>query len=194
MFNLVAVGSRQIGTHAAIVAGDNDTTSTCWLGLIIAVPHRQSGLLICFHQELGIFVLANTSDVDHRICWEEVLYTASRVLCRSSSQQFRLSVLDELFVERHVLLFRQDCIVRLETVLIEKGIITAGVQSAKTSKLFLQSSGGPDQVLFLVSLFARLKKSHLPLALNVEKRVLQAEKPVVAGRCHVFNLIETRKI
>ena len=51
------------------------------------------------------------------------LSTTSRVLSRSSSQKIGIVVVQKVVVESLVLVFGQDCIVRLETVLLEKGFV-----------------------------------------------------------------------
>jgi hypothetical protein len=57
-------------------------------------------------------------------CGGIYLGTAGRVLCPSSSNELCVAVLEEVFVETHVLLFGENSIIGLHAVLLEHGIVT----------------------------------------------------------------------
>lgn len=52
------------------------------------------------------------------------LCPTSSVLSGTSSNQFRIMVLEKLFIETHVLLLREDSIVVLQAVLLQESSIT----------------------------------------------------------------------
>lgn len=55
------------------------------------------------------------------------LGSASSVLSSTTSNQFRIVVLEQLLVKTHVLFFSEDSIIGLEAVLFQKSGITIGV-------------------------------------------------------------------
>lgn len=77
MLDLVAVCGRQVGAHAAVVSGDDHTTSARRLLLVIAVVDLQTGLLVGFLQDFRVLVLTDAADEDDRVGWEQVLFTIS---------------------------------------------------------------------------------------------------------------------
>lgn len=52
------------------------------------------------------------------------LGTSSGILSSTTSDEFRVAVVQELVVDGHVLLLGQDCIVRLEAILVEQSLVS----------------------------------------------------------------------
>lgn len=73
VFNLVAVRRGEIGAHAAVVTSDDDTTSAGGLLGVVEVVDIKASLLVGGLEGLGVLVLADTSKVDDRLGWEDVL-------------------------------------------------------------------------------------------------------------------------
>ena len=83
-------------------------------------------LLTGFLEEIAIFVAANAANINDVIWGKHVLRAAGGILCRSTGNQFGVVVLQELFVDAHVLLLGENSIVGLEAVLgQERGIAEA---------------------------------------------------------------------
>lgn len=127
VLDLVAVGGSEVGAHATVVAGDDDTAATSGLLLIVAVDSAETDLGVGLDQLLGVLVLADTSNEDDRVGGEDVLGTSGSVLCGTTSVQVDLEVLEQVLVETHVLLLGEDGIVGLEAVLLEQLLVTDGL-------------------------------------------------------------------
>jgi hypothetical protein len=124
VLDLVAVGSGEIGAHATVVAGDDDTAATGGLLVVVAVDGAETDLLVGLDQLLGVLVLADTSNKDNRVGGKDVLGTSSGVLGGTTGVQVDLEVVEQVVVETHVLLFGQDGVVRLEAILLEQLLVT----------------------------------------------------------------------
>lgn len=64
VLNLVLVGSGEVGAHAAVVAGDDDTATSSWVVSIDAVLDTETGLLVGLLQSSGVLVVTDTANVD----------------------------------------------------------------------------------------------------------------------------------
>ena len=127
VLDLVAVGSSEIGAHATVVAGDDDTAATGGLLVVVAVDGAETDLLVGLDQLLGVLVLANASNKDNRVGGEDVLGTSGGVLGGTTGVQVNLVVLEQVLVETHVLLFGQDGVVGLESILLEQLLVADGL-------------------------------------------------------------------
>lgn len=144
MLDLVLVGGRKVGAHAAVMAGDDDTALAGGLGIIDAVLGVHAGLGAGLLQGVGELVLANAADVEDRILGEHVLdgqpssmtpgleiylSTSRGVLSGTTGNQLRIP-LEQLIVEAHVLVFGEDGIVVLQAVLLQEGSVAIIVSEA----------------------------------------------------------------
>ena len=123
VLNLVAVGSSEIGAHATVVAGDDDTAATGGLLVVVAVDGAEADLLVGLDQLLGVLVLANASNKDDRVGGKDVLGTSGGVLGGTTGVQVDLEVLEQVLVQTHVLLLGQDGVVGLESILLEQLLV-----------------------------------------------------------------------
>lgn len=73
VLNLVLVGSGKVGAHAAVVAGDDNTTLSSGLDIVNAVLGVDTGLLAGLLEDIAVLVLANTTNVDDRVIGQHVL-------------------------------------------------------------------------------------------------------------------------
>jgi hypothetical protein len=73
VLNLVLVGSSKVGTHAAIVASDDNTTLAGRLGFINTVLGVDTGLLTGLLEDVTVLVLANAANVDNGLLGKHVL-------------------------------------------------------------------------------------------------------------------------
>ena len=64
VIDLVAVRSRQIGAHASVVPSDDDTAPSSGLLFVITIIDLQTGGLVSFLENVGIFVLSDTTEED----------------------------------------------------------------------------------------------------------------------------------
>jgi len=73
MLNLVAVGGREIGAHAAVVPRNDHAAPARRLRLVVAVVDLQTGLLVRVLEDLGVLVLADAPNEDDGVCGKDVL-------------------------------------------------------------------------------------------------------------------------
>ena len=73
VLKLVLVGSSKVGTHAAVVAGDHNTTLASRLLVIDTVLGVDTGLLTGLLEDVGVLVLTNTANVGDRVGGQHVL-------------------------------------------------------------------------------------------------------------------------
>jgi hypothetical protein len=127
VLDLVAVGSSEIGAHATVVASDDDTAATGGLFVVVTVDGAETDLLVGLDELLGVLVLANASNKDNRLGGKDVLGTSGGVLGGATGVQVDLEVLEQVLVEAHVLLFGQDGVVGLESILLEQLLVADGL-------------------------------------------------------------------
>lgn len=99
---------------------DHDTATTCWLLGVNAVLDAETCLLDGVVEDGGVFVVADTAEVDGGVGWEEVLGAASGVLGSAAGDQFGGVVVEELFVDAEMFGGGEDGIIGFEVVLLEK--------------------------------------------------------------------------
>lgn len=75
VLGLVLVGSSKVGAHAAVVAGDDNTTLSSGLDIVNTVFSAHTGLLASIPEKISVVVLANAANVDDRVVGEQVLHT-----------------------------------------------------------------------------------------------------------------------
>jgi hypothetical protein len=146
VLKLVLVGGSKVGAHAAVVAGDDNTTLASGLGLIDTVLGVDTGLLAGLLEDITEFVLTDTTDVDNGLLGEHVLGTSSismldpksdvlktylgttsGVLSGTTGDQLGIAG-KQILVDTHMLLLGEDSIIGLQAILIqESGIATDGV-------------------------------------------------------------------
>jgi hypothetical protein len=73
MIHLVFVGGSKVSAHAAVVAGNNDTALASGLSIIDAVLGVDTSLLAGVLEDVGVFVLTDTADVESRVLRKDVL-------------------------------------------------------------------------------------------------------------------------
>lgn len=130
VLDLVAVCGGEVGAHASVMAGDDDTATAGGLLLVDAVHGVEADLLVRLDEVVGVLVLANTANEDDRVLWEDVLGATGRVLSGTTGVQVGLEVGEEVFVETHVLLLGENGIVGLEAILVEQSLVTGELVSA----------------------------------------------------------------
>jgi hypothetical protein len=135
------------------MAGDNDTAAAGGLSLVDPVLGVQAGLVAGVDQDICVLVLSDAADVQHGFGGKDVLdkvlatesmrkieyeisgphlSTTGSVLGSTTSDQFRIAVLDEVFVEAHVLLFGEDGIVGFYAVFLEHRLISTSALANAT--------------------------------------------------------------
>lgn len=127
VLNLVVVGSSEVGAHASVVTSDNDTATASWVLSINTVLDTKSSLLVGIFQGRSVLVVAHAADVDNGVFWEHVLRATSSVLCRTASNKLCVEVVEEVFVEAKMLLFGQNSIVLLQSILVQKSLVASGL-------------------------------------------------------------------
>lgn len=73
VLGLVLVSGSKVSAHAAVVAGDDDTTFAGGLDIIDTVFSVDTSLCASVLEEIGILVLSNAANVDDRVVGENVL-------------------------------------------------------------------------------------------------------------------------
>lgn len=73
VLDLVLVGSSEVGTHAAVVASDDNTTLASGLGLIDTVLGVNTGLLASLLEDVTVLVLTDATDVNNGLIGEQIL-------------------------------------------------------------------------------------------------------------------------
>lgn len=142
VLGLVLVGSSKVGAHAAVVAGDDNTTLSSGLDIVNTVFSAHTGLLASIPEKISVVVLANAANVDDRVVGEQVLHTTpvssgsftirayqsylsttGSVLSGTTGNQLSIA-LQQLFVDTHVLVLCEDSVVVLEPILLQEGGVT----------------------------------------------------------------------
>src|SRR2546421_1543500 len=74
MVSFVFIGSCQMGNQAAVVAGDDDSASTCGLDVVHMVFCMKPFLVAGILENVGIFIAPNAADVKHRVRRKHILF------------------------------------------------------------------------------------------------------------------------
>lgn len=124
---VVVVGSTEVGAQASVVASDDGTAAASLLLGVDAVLDTEASGLDGVVEDGRVLVVAGTADVDDAVGREDVLGTSGAVLGSAASDELGIIVVQEVLVERDVLLLGEDGIVGLEAVLVEQGLVTDGL-------------------------------------------------------------------
>ncbi len=192
VLQVIVVGSAQLGAHAAVVAGDDDGATAGGLLGVDAILDTQTGLPDSFVEDTGVLVVAGTAQVDDAVLGEDVLGTTGRVLGGAAGDQLGIKVVEEVLEDALVLGLGQDGIVGLETVLLEQGVVSNRLDVWQGREVLLLArisrrptfASGVGSGLDTMRMALKRNRMLVRCALT-EERVLQAEKLVVLGGCHV---------
>lgn len=69
----VFVGSSKVSDHAAVVAGDDNTTFSSGLNIVHTVLSVDTGLFAGFCEDVGVLVFADAANVGDGVFGEDVL-------------------------------------------------------------------------------------------------------------------------
>lgn len=114
------------------------------------------------------------------------LSSSCGILGCTTCKQLCIAILDKLLVQRQVFLLGEDGVVGLEAILLEKSIVSVGqcvsnVESNRVVRVQLRE----------LCRSCLAKALYVPLALDIEKWVLESKKFVGVLGCH-FDKVETR--
>ena len=168
VLQLVAVCGRKIRAHAPVVPGDDHTTPTRGGLLVVAVAVLETSGPVASRELLRRLVLADAANEHDRRGREEVLRSTGSVLGGATRKELGIAG-QQVGVDAKVLLLREDGIVGLQSILLEKRIVAWLVLAIDCSSF---RSHWPPRMGGMES---------LPLGLDIQERVLEAEKLV---RCH----------
>lgn len=133
MLKIIVVSSTQLGAHAPLVASDDNTATASRLLGVDAVLGAKASRLDSITEDSSVLVVTDTTEVDYAIRRKHVLGTTSGVLGSAAGNQLGVEVVEEILVERLVLLLGKNGIVVLELVLLEESLITHGLDICSRS-------------------------------------------------------------
>jgi hypothetical protein len=131
---IVVVGSTEISAQASVVTSDDGTATAGLLLRIDTVLNSKASSLDSIVENGRVLVVTSTTDVDDTVGRKDVLGTSSTVLSSTASNELGIVVVEEILVEREVLLLSEDGIVGLEAVLVQKSLITLSLDVYKGQK------------------------------------------------------------
>ena len=82
----------KVGAHAPVMACNNDTTTPSLLFLVYTVLNGETSLFDGILENGGILVVTDTTQIDNRIGWENVLGATSGVLSCTAGNEFCIVV------------------------------------------------------------------------------------------------------
>ena len=129
------VGGTQVGAQAAVVASDDNTATAGLLLGVDTVLDTQTSLLDGIVENGRVLVITSTTEVDDGVGGQDVLGTTSSVLGSTTSNQLGVVVVEQVFVERDVLLLGEDGIVGLEAILVQESLVTESLNVWRRWKL-----------------------------------------------------------
>lgn len=147
VLDVVVVGGTEVGAQGAVVAGDDGAAATGGLLGVDAVLDAEAGGLDGVVQGGGVLVVADAAEVDDAVGGQDVLCAAGAVLRGTAGNQLGLVVVEEVLVERLVLLIGEDGIVGLELILVEELLVTDSLDVCRKKKW--QVSGTFDKGVVL---------------------------------------------
>ncbi|KAJ6446362.1 telomerase activating protein Est1 [Purpureocillium lavendulum] len=121
--DVIVVGSAQVGAQAAVVAGDDDAAAASLLLGVDAVLDAQTSGLDSIVQDGRVLVVTSTAQIDDAVGGQDVLRTTGRVLCSAAGNELGVVVVQQLLVQRDVLLLGKNGVVGLQLVLVQQGLI-----------------------------------------------------------------------
>lgn len=113
VLDVIEVGGAEVGAEGAVGVGDDDATAAGGRLGVDAVLDAQADLLDGVAQDGGVLVVADAAEVDDAVRGQQVLGATGRVLRRAARDQLGVVVVQQLIVQRDVLLLGQDRVVRL---------------------------------------------------------------------------------
>lgn len=127
VLQVVLVGGIKSGAKRPVVAGDDSTAPTGRLLRIDTVLDPQAGGTDGIAEDGGVLVVADAAEVDDAVGGQDVLGATGGVLGGAAGEELGVVVVEEVLVEREVLLFGEDGVVGLEVVFLEEGFVTEGL-------------------------------------------------------------------
>jgi hypothetical protein len=124
MVKIIVVGSTEVSAQASVVTSDDGTATASLLLRVDTVLDSKASSLDSVVKNGRVLVVTSTTDVDDTVGRKDVLGTSSTVLSSTASNELGIVVVEKVLVERDVLLLGEDSIIRLETILIQKSLVT----------------------------------------------------------------------
>jgi hypothetical protein len=131
---VVVVGSTEVSAQASVVTSDDGTATASLLLRVDTVLDSKASSLDSVVKNGRVLVVTSTTDVDDTVGRKDVLGTSSTVLSSTASNELGIVVVEKVLVERDVLLLGEDSIIRLETILIQKSLVTLSLDVYKRPK------------------------------------------------------------
>ncbi|KAI6766529.1 hypothetical protein HG531_011751 [Fusarium graminearum] len=141
---VVVVGSTEVSAQASVVTGNDGTATASLLLGIDTVLDAEASSLDGVVKDGRVLVVTSTANVDNAVGRKDVLGASSTVLSSTASNELGIVVVEEILVERDVLLLSEDSIVRLEAVLVQKSLVTLSLDVYKRPKAY-RGEGSPDR-------------------------------------------------
>jgi hypothetical protein len=134
MVKIIVVGSTEVSAQASVVTSDDGTATASLLLRIDTVLNSKASSLDSIVKNGRVLVVTSTTDVDDTVGRKDVLGASSTVLSSTAGNELGIVVVEEILVERDVLLLSKDSIVGLEAVLVQKSLITLSLDVYKRPK------------------------------------------------------------
>lgn len=122
--HIIVVGGAKVGAQAAVVAGDDGTTAASLLLGVNAVLDAEARSFDGIVKNSGVLVITSAAEVDDAVGRQDVLRSTGRVLGSAASNQLGVVVVEQVLIQRNVLLLGEDGIVGLEVILVKQSLIT----------------------------------------------------------------------
>lgn len=113
----IVVGGSQVGAHTPVVASDHHTAAARGLGGLDAVLDAEPDLLDGILEDACVLVVADAANEHDTVIGQHVLGASGGVLRGTAGDQLRLVVVQQLLIQRLVLLLGQDRVVSLQAIL-----------------------------------------------------------------------------
>ena len=124
MVDIIVVGSTEVSAETSVVASNDNTTSTSLLLGVDSVLDTKASSLDGIVKDGRVLVVTSTTKVDDAVGREDVLGTSGSVLGGTTSDELGVVVVQEVLIERDVLLLSEDSVIGLEVILLEQCLIT----------------------------------------------------------------------
>lgn len=139
VLEVIVVSSTEISAQASVVAGNDNTAATSLLLRVDTVLDAETSSLDGIVHDGRVLVITSTTEVDNAVGGQDVLGTTGRVLGGTASNQLGIVVVEEVLVQGEVLVLGENGIVGLEAVLVEKGLVTNGLDICNERKSIVVS-------------------------------------------------------
>lgn len=120
---VVVVGSAELSAQRAVVTSDDNTAAASLLLGVDTVLDAEASGLDSIVKDGRVLIVTDTTEVDDAVLGENVLGTTGRVLGSTTSDELGVVVVEQVLVQRGVLVLGEDGIVSLEGVLVEKLLV-----------------------------------------------------------------------